>query len=484
MALKQWSLDRVWAWLGAAAVLVSFLPGGLYVTHLLSDSAERELVGRAQALVTTLAGQIIEMLLVEDTISLQDALQKAVASDEQVRYAAIEDSRGDVIAHTFTGGYPSSLIALWRQSPGPSVRYSAGSERMIDVSLPLFEGQLGRLHVGVSRTQAYEASNRALLLIGVAFLGGISIVVLGVQVICGAVSRPLGRLEMLVSQYPVACGENGKLAVGGTREVESLAGRFGEMIQRLKILEQERIATQKSMIYAERLAALGELASGLAHEIRNPLDGVQECVRYLQADPDKSEQATRYYPMMQQGLQRISMTIQEMLTFAKSGKDVSPAPCHTSEVFNELTLLVAPRTQNRQIEIQWQTAQDLVCLCDHHALVESGLNLILNAIDAVEDRPNPEIKVCAWCDSRWVHVSVEDNGPGVPPHLRDQIFAVFFSTKPPGKGTGLGLAVSRQLMQAVGGELTLSDEPGSLGGAKFLIKLPKFTKQGICHDTN
>ena len=488
MAVKQWSLDCLWSWLGAAILVVSLLPAGLYVTHMFSVFAERNLVGRAEALAATLARQIIEILLVQDAIALHESLEKAIAADEQIRYAAVEDNHGNIVVHTFAEGFPAALRALWA-TPERVVRYSAGDDRLIDVSSPILGGQLGKLHVGISRAQAYAASNRALLLVGTAFLGGILIIVVGIQVISTSVSRPLGRLEMLVSRYPAAASgdagtpwwNNGGLEVGGTREVQSLAKQFRHMVQKLDSLEQERLATQKSLICAERLATLGELASGLAHEIRNPLDGVQECIRCLQADPEKSEQAARYYPMMQQGLQRISRTIQEMLIFARSGQSVSPKRCHMSVVFDQLKLLVIPHMERREIDIRWHTEQNLICFCDPDALAQIGLNLMLNAIDAMNGQSSPRVEVWTWCDSRWLYLSIEDNGPGVPPDMRDQIFDAFFSTKPPGKGTGLGLTVSRQLIRAMGGELSLSDEPSSLGGARFVITVPKCVDEGTCH---
>ncbi len=149
----------------------------------------------------------------------------------------------------------------------------------------------------------------------------------------------------------------------------------------------------------------------------------------------------------------------------------------------ELQLLVQPQVHDSQVKLTWDNAGPCVCVCDRQGLLQAALNLVLNGIDAVEETETPGlVHVRSTCDERWVFVSVEDNGPGVPDDLRERIFDPFMSTKPVGKGTGLGLSVSRQLIRAGGGELSLMDESGSLGGALFQIRLPKQPLECGCDD--
>lgn len=237
--------------------------------------------------------------------------------------------------------------------------------------------------------------------------------------------------------------------------------------------EPEDSVTQERMLNAERLAAVGEVAAGLAHEIRNPVDGMLECMRYLQADPDKSERAVKYYPMLQEGLERIARVMHEMLIFARSGQTVHPEACRAATTLEHLALLVQSHLKGHNVKVHWKYPDGCSCLCDRRALEQAGLNLILNAVDAAEMRPNAEILVETHCDEQWVYLSVSDSGPGVPADQRQRIFMPFYTTKPTGKGTGLGLSVSRQLIMAAGGQLELCAEPGPLGGARFLIRLAR-----------
>jgi C4-dicarboxylate-specific signal transduction histidine kinase len=114
-------------------------------------------------------------------------------------------------------------------------------------------------------------------------------------------------------------------------------------------------------------------------------------------------------------------------------------------------------------------------------LAQAGLNLVLNAAEAAEGSAKPEVKISVHCDADWVYLAVEDSGPGVPEELRTRIFEPFYTSKPMGKGTGLGLPVSRELIRAAGGELMLAPERSSLGGAKFVIRAPKARCEGPSH---
>ena len=238
---------------------------------------------------------------------------------------------------------------------------------------------------------------------------------------------------------------------------------------------------QEGTIHADRLAALGELAAGLAHEVNNPLDGMQECVRYLEADPNKSERMRKYLPMLRDGLGRIASVMQQMLIFARSSHDLPDEPLATRAIVEEMMLMVEAELQTRQIRLSFEKPGGCACLCNRYGLSQALLNLTLNAADAVRGQEDPRVLVTADCDSDWVYLTVEDSGPGVADAIREQIFDPFFTTKPVTQGTGLGLAISRQLIRAMGGELELATGRASLGGACFRIQLPRADRGATCH---
>jgi len=122
MALNRWPLHRLLAWLGALALFVMSVPAGLYLTHVVTSAAERSLSERGESLATTLAGQIVEPLLVQDPLTLHGILKRAVAAEPKARYLCVENAEGQVVAHTFGDGYPASFPDLWRTSRGQVVR--------------------------------------------------------------------------------------------------------------------------------------------------------------------------------------------------------------------------------------------------------------------------------------------------------------------------------------------------------------------------
>ncbi|MBM4017577.1 MAG: HAMP domain-containing histidine kinase, partial [Planctomycetes bacterium] len=301
-----------------------------------------------------------------------------------------------------------------------------------------------------------------------------------VRLIAARVGRPLRQLERAIAQLPALPldADVSVAVVGGTREVEALSRGFDAMVERLRKLAREQSATQDRMVHAERLAALGELAAGLAHEIHNPLDGMLECLRYLNADADKSARAAKYYPLLQDGLERIARTMRQMLGFARSGQQVSSEVCSVRGLLAEMELMIRPRLEGGRVHLNMHTDGSCSCLCNRDGLVQAVLNLVLNAAESAEASDQPEVRVEAACDEQWVYLSVNDNGPGVPSKFRSRVFDAFFTTKPSGKGTGLGLSVSRQIIRAIGGDIELANGPGPLGGACFLIRLPKATARG------
>ncbi len=483
MRLKRWSLGRLWAWWATGLILLLFVPSGLFLTYSMARSVERNLAEKGRFFAQAITAGLLESVLLEDRIRMHEILRDAVADEPGVRYACIMDTHGHILAHSFENGYPPALVTLWKQHSDSVIRYNAGADKLLDVSVSLMTVHQSRLHIGVMRNEAVQASQRVLIVLSLVSTAALCLVLMGTRLIGTLVSQPLQQLETAVSHYPQATELLHNQTVHGTREVVTLTQGFRDMVARLESLEEERTDTQASLIHAERLSAVGELAAGLAHEIRNPLDGMMECVRLLEADTIKSEKAKKYYPMLSEGLERISRTMQSMLVLARSGQQTTVGACRARDIIGELQLLVQPQVHDNPVTLTWDSAGPCQCVCDRQGLLQAALNLVLNSLDAVEEAKLPgRVHVRSTCDDRWVFVSVEDNGPGIPDDLRERIFDPFMSTKPVGQGTGLGLSVSRQLIRAGGGELSLMDRSGSLGGALFVIRLPKHALECGCDD--
>ncbi len=481
MTLNRWSLHQLVLWLGMLTVIILFVPTGFYLMSAVASSAERSLGERGESLGRSLASQITEPLLLGDRAALHDALRRSLTIDSDVRYFWVADSRGEVIEHTFSQGFPRGLLSLRNGQSPTVVRYRSGEGPLMDVCAPILSGQLGNLHVGMYRGRARDDRQRLIFPLVLSLVVALLIVVFAAHLVAIQISRPLRQLESQVSRFPKLTMADRGARISGTREVESLAAGFAELVERLEALEAERVVTQNRMIQAERLAALGELSAGLAHEIHNPLDGMLECVRYLDAAPHKDERAARYLPMLHDGLQRIACVMRQMLNFARSGQGTASERCSVSDLVRSLLVMFEGREDTGRVHLTCRSSGPCECMCNRQELSQVILNLMLNAVDATRDLAVPEVLIEATCDPGWVYLTVEDNGPGVGEGMRERIFDPFVTTKPAGKGTGLGLSVSRQMVRAVGGDLEVSGQPSRLGGACFIVRLPRVPGQEVCN---
>ncbi|MDK1031734.1 MAG: HAMP domain-containing sensor histidine kinase [Planctomycetia bacterium] len=468
------------AWVGGAAVVILFLGIAIYAGFRLTESIEDGLEVRGRSLANGLAVHAIEPVLTDDSFMLFRLLRDHAAGEPDVSYAFVRGKDGHILAHTFEQGFPKELGELLAGPQTGFTHFRTKDGPMLDVCVPLAIGQspevqveLGDVHVGISRARAV-AEQRRLVLTLAAFLIPALLVVMYVSRQIGLlVSKPLKRLAMAAHQVPGGGTLPEQIPLSGTAEVRELSQAFRDMVFELRRLETQQEEARKRMVSAERLAALGELAAGLAHEIINPLDGVIECSRLLETETDRSQRLKKYLPLIRSGLSRIDRVMRQMLTFARRSTRQTLGEHDAMELMRNTIGLAEGRLAKRGIEFSWQCDGIGSCICDKESVEQAILNLVLNAADAVSGIDRAAVRISSQCDRHWVQVYVDDNGPGVPADMHERVFVPFFTTKGAGKGTGLGLTVSRQAMRQCGGDLVLDSRPSPLGGARFTIILPK-----------
>jgi signal transduction histidine kinase len=220
------------------------------------------------------------------------------------------------------------------------------------------------------------------------------------------------------------------------------------------------------------LATLGEMAASLAHEIRNPLSGTKAAIDVL-AGEEKAEEPRRILRHVSEELARVDGVVRQLLNFARPKAPVL-AKADLRALLDDAVMLSRPgaTAQGATLEVQG-VAGPLEVLADADMVRQVIVNLLINALHVVEGRPDARVALSAICRDGEAACSVRDNGPGVPADRADAIFRPFVTTKP--RGTGLGLATSRRLIELQGGRLTL-ENPGQ-PGACFTFTLPLFTWQ-------
>ncbi len=223
---------------------------------------------------------------------------------------------------------------------------------------------------------------------------------------------------------------------------------------------------------SERLASVGRLAAGLAHEIGNPIAALIGLEDLLIAGGLEPEEQKDFLLRMRKETERVNNILRDLLQFArpaaKKGESDEPSPGNVETAVYDTVALVSPQRTLQDIDLAVDVFPDLPeVTLSREQLVQVILNLVMNAADAVGS--GGKVVIRAKPSDLGVRLEVEDNGPGVASEVRDRLFEPFVTTKETGKGTGLGLAVCRGLVDASGGSIALEETEG--GGARFVLEL-------------
>lgn len=251
----------------------------------------------------------------------------------------------------------------------------------------------------------------------------------------------------------------------------SLKDGAGTVIGAVAVLkdvsEQHRL--QKQIMRADRLAALGELVAGVAHEIRNPLTSIRGFVQYLESS-NSLEEWQRYAPLIIRQVDSLNRIVTELLEFGRH-RPTCVGPVRLNDLIREITVLVGAKTVTR---ICLDFADDLPAVqADGEALKQVILNLLINAVQAISETGTVTIATAADKTTDEVVVTVRDDGIGIAPEDLEKIFDPFFSTKP--MGTGLGLAMVHRIMDAHRGSISVNSTPGA--GTTIVLRLPRVQPQ-------
>lgn len=245
----------------------------------------------------------------------------------------------------------------------------------------------------------------------------------------------------------------------------------GEVIRVVHLLEDitEQKKMEEQLILTEKLAAIGHLAAGVAHEINNPLSGILLMIKNLQKYDLSEEEKKQHLNHIETGLIRIQRIIKDLLNFSRF-TEIKWEKVSINELISEVLDLSSYLIKKENIRVIQDFAPNLPEIyADKEKMEQVFLNLILNAIQAMETSSVKILTLKTYFKDNKIHISFQDTGPGIPEALATKIFDPFFTTKPPGKGTGLGLTVSLAIVKNHGGTILLEKH---LDGANFIVVLP------------
>ncbi len=424
-----------------------------------------------------------EAILRNDYWALYNALKQKAShlpariGEPRLQSGMVLDVEGRVLAHLDPAKYPLGLPLAPEEEAErrllgdalriltPSVVAGGGKDGdFIESIVPITYGQkrLGVVRMRVSMSELKERIWRAgytvlLLTLGLAAAGSL----LGALIS----SRLAHRLKALAEgMQSVGRGEISQirpLSADGRDEIGQVVARFNEMAAELA--EKKRL--EEKLATSEKLASLGQVAAGVAHEVNNPLGGMLNCIDTLKKHPDDPALVQRYLPLLEKGLNRIGATVQGLLV--ELHDEAAAKPCDLA-CLSDLRELVAAEIGDRRIALKWDNqVSDKTCLgCSCPNLQQVVLNLTNNSIQAMPEGGSLAFR--SSCEDGSLIMEVEDSGLGIPLEHRRHLFEPFFTSRP--NGTGLGLWVTYQLVKKMRGTIHVDSEPGR--GSRFRIQLP------------
>lgn len=243
-----------------------------------------------------------------------------------------------------------------------------------------------------------------------------------------------------------------------TRTVDHLRG---ELSEKNRLLERKN-----------RLAALGEMAAGMAHEIRNPLGGIQLYASLLAKDVEDRMESHQLVTKISSGVKRLESIVSQVLQFSGDIR-IERTDCDLSEIVsNSIELAIHARRKGEAVKCDIIGPRQLPVCIDGNLIGQSILNLALNGIEAMEAGGTLRIEFFAppsGSDAKQFHLILRDEGPGIPQAVLDRIFNPFFTTKD--SGTGLGLSIVHRIVEAHDGTIFALNNETEQGGARFEVRI-------------
>lgn len=342
----------------------------------------------------------------------------------------------------------------------------------------------GSIRAWVQSPSEDAARSLVALLVLYASVAAIAILFLSYVLLTRLIVRPVEELTRASER--LASGRlDTRAPIAGAAEIARLSLSFNRMsrdlrrdrsaldarVAELETATRELRAAQTSLVRSEKLASVGRLSAGIAHEIGNPLTSILGLVELLRDGGIEPAEQAEFLKRIQMETERIHRIIRDLLDFARATPEKvdDDAESDLAQVIDRAVTLVAPQKDLRRIAIERRIASDLPSVRGaEDRWTQILLNLLLNAADAIEGDGTISISLDVDPDdASTIVLQVSDTGPGIAPDVRDRLFEPFVTTKPPGSGTGLGLAVCLSLVEGFGGRMTADNVEG--GGARFTI---------------
>lgn len=326
----------------------------------------------------------------------------------------------------------------------------------------------GILEVNIDYAEASSLLQRSqikALIIGCSALAILTFII--IRLFEKLINRPISQLKDKMRKV-----QEGNLDIqlhtSKNDEIGNLMKSFNVMVKNLKEANHKiEKLHNKQIEKAEHLASIGELAAGLAHDIKNPIAGMKGALEIINQKTDEQDPKKEIFTEMLLHIERINNTVQDLLSYAKP-KEMSVSLVNPNECIQNAIKLARPQMSNKEIHFHFKGLDNNTCArVDADKIQEVMLNLILNSISAIDKKGNISIELHKR-NKQDLEIKVSDDGAGIKKDHLPQIFNLFFTTK--SRGTGLGLSICKKIIDAHNGTIDVKSEESK--GTLFTIQLP------------
>ena len=393
--------------------------------------------------------------------------------DVDLLYIAILDEEGKVISHNniteYGKVYADPLTTNTLKADRTTIqRMSAGEHQALDFGVPLSIGKKrwGSLKFGISlekvEHEIYSTVKKIVILTIVLLITGFAVILLLTRRFIGPITQLVNTMEKARGDYLDVM-----VQVKGHDELAVLGERFNSMIERIRQANEELKKTHEKLVQSEKLASIGILAAGVAHEINNPLGGIFNCLQLLKQNDSNPQLRAKYLDLVHEGFDRIETTVSKLLWMSRKSQH-APVDMNIRNAVDSIYSFLEYKMKKARIAFRNEVAPDLRFTFDVHDFQQLLLNLFINAVHAMENGGTLEVKGCR--KDSTVSIEVTDNGCGIERENIGKIFDPFFTTKTTGEGTGLGLWLTYEIIRTYGGEIAVESEEGM--GSRFIMNFP------------
>lgn len=444
------------------------------------DLLYRNLESEGRQMLTSLTSPIINALLYEEMGVIEEGglLDNFIEEIKKnpslsVVSAFVTDQNGKVLAHTQYTEYgkqytdPLTKAAITEGRYQASLQRQSGqSESVLNMAMPLhiYQKSWGALRVVVStaplETQLQALAKRIAATSMAFFLLGMA----ASYLIGRSMARPLQRLSEIMTSVST---DNLLVELPPDRpdEIGRLQESFRTMLERLRQSEAERKRALTQLVQSEKLASLGKIVAGVAHEVNNPLGAINASIYNLE---QKSGNHLRNIEIIKQGVERIERIVRQLSDFSRTAS-LELQPLASDSFFNECAEFsrVALKRFDVQLATEDRCTPPIKLQLDKGKIQQVLLNLLFNAAQA--SPPRAKIHLSAQHTHDYYQLAVADQGTGIPPEAQHTVFDIFYTTKQAGEGTGIGLAICKSIVEMHGGTITFTSCPGK---TVFTVSLP------------